>query len=244
MVQDARTPEGVGPEGERRKTAILREGPARQEVLSALQEEQGRASDEIGKAVASGTLLEGFAGTGAAVLAILALLGTTPLKLTAIGVIVLGGALLLSAGGFATIAGTLRHGLPWARTFAGGAGLEAIAGAAVVAGGILVLVGVSPTTFLPVAILVLGACFIMASGGLRFLTATPGLAGPSAREVDAGESIVEILVGLAGVALGVLGVAGMNFLLLCEVAVLTLGAGLLAKCMAYSARTAGRIAGA
>jgi hypothetical protein len=198
---------------------------------------------ELEKAVATGTLLEGLSGTGAAVLALIAILGTVPRTLTAAGVVVLGAAILLSAGGFAAILGRIRSRQGWIEALAGGAGMEALVGAAAVAGGILVLANVVPMTLLPVSVILLGSCFLLASGGLQLLTAAPAWEA-SAPEAGgaAGAGAVEVVVGLAAVALGILALAGMETLLFSQVAVLSLGAGLLAKCMLYSAQAAGRIA--
>jgi hypothetical protein len=208
-----------------------------------MEEVEAPARTTVEKAVAGGTLLEGLAGTCAAVLAVLAILGTYPLTLTAVGVIVLGGAILLSAGGFAAIVGRLRNRIRWGEALAGGAGFEALIGAAAVAGGILVLANVVPMTLLPLSILVLGTCFLMASGGLQFLMAGPAAMGGAPVSGDAaGASAVEILVGLGAVALGVFALAGLHALLFSEIGILSLGAGVLAKCMAYSTHLAGRIA--
>ena len=69
MVEDARPPEGSSPQGERRKTTIIREGPPRREVLEAMEEQAAPARVEpVEKAVATGTLAEGLAGTCAAIL--------------------------------------------------------------------------------------------------------------------------------------------------------------------------------
>jgi hypothetical protein len=245
MVQDARPPEGTPPEGERRKTTIIREGPPRPELLAAM-EEQRRAPprESVEKTVATGTLVEGLAGTCSAALAIIALLGTSPLTLTAIGVIILGGAILFSAGGFAAMLGRLRSRLRWGELVAGGVGLDALIGAAVIAGGILVLANVVPMTLLPVSIIVLGGCYLLASGGLQFFLAGPGTAfSVSAGTAAGGATAAEILVGLGAAALGVLALAGLQTLLLSEIAVLALGLGVLAKCMAFSTHMAGRVAG-
>ncbi len=240
MVEDARPPEGIPQQGERRKTTIIREGPPRREVLEAMGgNEAAPPAERVEKAVAAGTLLEGLAGTCAAVLAILALLGSSPMTLTAVGLIVLGGAVLASGGGFAAVMGRFRQAARWGEALAGGAGLEALIGAAVIAGGILVLANVVPMTLLPVTVIVLAGCFLLASGGFELLTAD--LAGSRRSPDGGGAAAAEVQVGLAGAALGVLALAGMNPLLFCEIAVLVLGAGLLGKCMVYSARVAGRL---
>ena len=246
MVQDARPPEGNSPEGERRKTTIIREGPpARPEVLAAMQEERRPPPQgSVEAAVATGSLLEGIAGTCAGVLSILALLGTYSLTLTAIGVIVLGGAILVSAGGLAAIMGRLRSRMRWEQLVAGGAGFEALLGAAAVAGGILTLAHVVPQTLLPVAVIVLGGCSLLASGGLQFFLAGPGNSAKAfGKRSGGGFTGVEILSGLAAVTMGVLALAGLQTLLLSEIAVLTLGLGVLAKCMALTASVAAHSAG-
>ena len=208
-----------------------------------MEEAPSPPREEVRKAVATGSLLEGLCGTCAAVLGVIAILGTYPRTLTAVGVLVLGGAILLSAGGFATIVGRIRSRVRWGEALAGGAGFEALVGAAAVAGGILVLANVVPMTLLPVSVIVLGGCFLLASGGLQFLTAGPSWEA-SATEAGsaAGAGAVEILVGLAATVLGILALAGMETLLFSEIAVLSMGAGLLAKCMFTSAHAAGRIA--
>lgn len=241
MVQDARTPEGNPGESERRKTSVYRESPPRPEVLAAIGQETRGASPGpvVQKAVAAGTLLEGLAGTCAAVLAILALAGTYPLILSAVGIIVLGAAFLFSAGGIAAVVGRFRRKLRWGPAVAGGAGLEALAAAAAVAGGILALAGVVPMTMLPVSTIVLGACCLFAAGGFRVLE-TGGTDG-GVISGDSPGSEVEILVGLGTAVLGILALIGFDVLRFTEIAILTLGSGVLAKCMAYSARLGARM---
>jgi hypothetical protein len=247
MVENIHGPNGGSPEGERRKTAVIREGVPRKEVLSAMEETgsptAAAESERIAEQAAErGTLLEGLAGTCAAVLAVLAILGTSPLNLAAIGVIVLGGAVLISAGGVAAIAGRLRSRFRQGQVLAEGADLEALAGAGVVAGGILVLCNVVPSILLPVAIIVLGSSYLLASGGLRFFMAGgAGEAVTSKESAAIAASALEILAGWAGIVLGVLALAGMSTLFLSEIAVLGLAVGVLAKCMIYSA---GAVAGA
>jgi hypothetical protein len=243
MVEDARPPEGSSSQGERRKTAIVREGPPRPEVLAALEEDRPSPPvEKVEQAIAKGTLLEGLAGTGAAVLSILAILGTHSLTLVAVGVIVLGGAILISAGGFAAIAHRFRSWIRFGQIVAGGAGFEALIGAAAVAGGILVLVNVAPTTLLPISVIVLGASFLLASGGLQFFMSGPAAGAGASAQAGSSGGAVEILVGLAAAILGILALAGMSTLLFSEIAVLALGTGVLAKCMAYSTHVVGGVA--
>jgi hypothetical protein len=132
----------------------------------------------------------------------------------------------------------------WGQVVTGGAGLEALAGACVVAGGILVLLNVVPMTLLPLSVIVLGACCLMASGGLQFFFAGPGNGWATAKQATAAAAEgVDIEVGLAGIALGVLALAGLQTLLLTEIAVLALGLGVLGKCMAMSSYMGARVAG-
>lgn len=244
MVEEIRDPSGGPPEGERRKTAVIREGIPRQEVLSAMSETSAPSYEKVEKAVARATILEGIAGTCSAVLAVIALLGTYSLTLTAIGVIVLGGAILFSAGGISAIVSRLRSRFRFGQILAEGADAEALAGAAVIAGGILVLANVAPAVLLPVAVIVLGGCFLLSSGGLQFFVAGPAEeSGTSKGVAGMAASSVEILVGLAAAVLGVLALAGLNTPLLSEIAVLSLGIGGLAKCMTISACGTPRLTG-
>ena len=140
MVENIRSNDGGSPEGERRKTTVIREGPPRPEVRAAMGEEGRAPYQKIEGALARGSFVEGLAGTGAGVLMVLAILGTNALTLTAVGVIVLGGALFIGGGGIAAVAGQVSGRWRGGPVAVGGAALKALGGASAVAGGILVLV--------------------------------------------------------------------------------------------------------
>src|SRR5581483_2306593 len=247
------SPEGMGSGGERRKTAVLREGPPGPEYAAPRGDDARRYGDAATqKAVAGGSMLQSLAGICAAVLAILALSGTLPMTLATVAVIVMGGAQFIGAGGISAAFGrrSSTSGLGGlACMMSGGIAFQALCGAAAVAGGILTLANVVPMTFLPVSVIILGACSMAGSGGLHFLNLSmsgSSIGSPmtleATRQAIVPTSGVGILVGEGAVALGVLALAGVSAFLLTEIAILALGLGLMAGGAALAAHGASALA--
>ena len=112
----------------------------------------------------------------------------------------------------------------------GGLSAEFIAGFGGVALGILSLAGVASMILMPIAAIAFGIALVMGSGvkaRVNHLSISnrnePKLVRQIAREALMAASGVEILVGMAAVALGILGVIGIYPIELSFVAVLAVG---------------------
>ena len=152
--------------------ALLAEGgvfgvPAATQPMPGTQ--NTRVQRQLGGAASAGT----FGGAAGVVLGILALLGLAPVTLTAIAVIVFGGALLLSGGGNSVlgriaarnvldpnVAQTMRE---TADTISGAL---VLAGLAAVALGILALLGLTPMLLVLIALLCVGGALLLSSSAV------------------------------------------------------------------------------
>lgn len=189
---------------------------------------------------ASSGAVEAIGGLLTVILAVAGLAELLPFTLAAVATIALGAALcakgVVLASRYAAVAALLEPRDPGARTeLGGGLGVEILGGAASVVLGILALVGVSPTVLVPAAVIVLGGTLLFAtSATYRLGTVTdPGrVADPrdleTTRDALQASAGGEILIGLAGVVLGILALAlGEVWLTLSLVGLLTLGVAVL-----------------
>lgn len=186
--------------------------------------------------LSGGSGLEVLAGAAAIVLSILGLIGMAPIVFGAIACICLGGALLLFSGAV---------GARWRETGArvqrerdegadvvGGLGAEAIGGAAGVVLGILALIGLAPVTLFTIAVICIGGGMLFGGAGQAELDVLaterdPRLARYSEKAMKAGGGVMA-LAGIGGVVLGILGLIGVQpVVVLALVATLVLGGGLL-----------------
>jgi hypothetical protein len=175
------------------------------------------------------------------VLAILGLLGLLPLTFNAIAAIALGAALLL---GGAALARRYTHMVPVAavsrarQEVAGALGLQAIAGVAAIVLGILALLRIDSLQLLGVTAIVLGAALLAAGGALaRLARAARWLRGEADTAYATGGW--EALVGIGAVVLGILALTGHAPLTLTLIAMLSVGAAILAGGTVLAARLFG-----
>jgi hypothetical protein len=198
--------------------------------------------------VAGGSVAEAVGGIGAAVLAILGLSGLLPEEMAAIATIALGAALLLESIAIATRFSELLHrserNLSDAAKLGIGMGAEFLGGVAAGILGLLALLGIVPMVLMAIGIIVLGTSLLLSSGATyrldslatkvnekKILTGAQVLAGVAA-------SGSQVLVGIAGIALGILGLVGISSMILILVGLLSIGAAVLVSGSAVSSTIA------
>jgi hypothetical protein len=175
------------------------------------------------KTIAGSAILESIGAIATTALAVIGLVGVfSPTLMAAIATIVLGAAIWLEGGAFATNYGqiALREGLP-SRHLERGEGLTAdfLGGLTGMVLGVLALLGLAPMTLLSVATLVFGATFLFSS------------------RVSLRSS--QSAFGLVAWVLGLLAVVGISPLTLVLIALACLGAsGLLDGLLASAKATA------
>jgi hypothetical protein len=181
----------------------------------------------------NGWLSEALGGAGVIVLAILGLVHVDPSLLASIATIVLGAAFLVEGGALAArFMRVARRETTTARESVGGdVAMESMCGAAGIVLGILAIVGIYPMVLVPAAVIVFGAGMLSASGTAWRLNAqhTPISAPvrPHRFEESFDFSGSQVLIGFAGIVLGILALAGYVPLVLSLVALLALGFGIL-----------------
>jgi hypothetical protein len=181
----------------------------------------------------SGLFAEAVGGIATIVLAILGLSGVSPGYLLAIATIVFGAALVIEGTSIvADYAHILSHSSAAMTSQIGTSGVSAVflAGIGGIILGVLALLGLNPTTLISAAIIVYGSALLLSSGVAVSLHALKGrVAGdPAMVEAPFETAGVKVLAGIAAIVLGILAVAGTVPLELDLVALLVLGAGILA----------------
>jgi hypothetical protein len=190
-----------------------------------------------------GSIVELMMGGGAILLPILALLGVLPMTFAAIAYIAIGAGMMMqgeSVGAMRSYGeqAELRHGMS----------AEIMGGAAVVILGILALLRMAPVTLLAIAAIVAGGSIVFGGATTsRFgqPRLAPGADVPSRNVMNESVNAAaggDVLVGLAGLVLGILVLAGVGsaavHVTLLLVASLALGAGLFLDGSIGGARTA------
>ena len=186
--------------------------------------------------VAGGSIAEVIGGIGAVVLAILGLTGLLPREMAAIATMAVGVGLLLESTAVATRLSELlsetERNLSNMAKLAGGIGAEFLGGVAGGVLGLLAILGIAPLILMPIAVIVFGASLLLSSGatyrldslashlGQKALTGAQMLAGVAA-------SGVQVLVGIAGIALGIVALIGISSMVLILVGLLSIGAAVL-----------------
>ncbi len=144
-------------------------------------------------------------------LAIVGLAGVFSNTMAAIATIVIGASVLSEAGAFGATMFTRVGASAVTTTEAsnnGGLSADLLGGIAGIVLGILALLGVAQVTLLAVAVLIFGATFLLSS--LAFANTNFNSGG-------------QLLVGLAGIVLGILAVIGLDQMTLVLVGLLSLG---------------------
>jgi hypothetical protein len=184
-----------------------------------------------------GSVAESVAGAGAIILSVLGLVGMFSKLFAAIATLAIGGAFLLGAGATAVELSRLLSGdtRRWVRgEIASGATVEFFVGAAGIILGILALLGRLPYALMPVATIIYGAGLLLSSGATAKLNSclVHGNGEHERAERIAGDVLygaagADVLIGLGGIVLGILGLAGFVPLTLSLVAMIAFGAGIL-----------------
>ncbi len=184
---------------------------------------------------AGGSTGEAIGGLATAVLAIVGLAHVFSAYLAGVAALVLGAALLMHGaalfGRFFNLVNQASGNRPWRVELGGGTSAEFLAGSAGIVLGILALLGIVPDVLLAVAVIVFGAGLMLGSGTSARLNALEAErcyadnegARRMAGELAAATSGAQVLVGLAAVILGIIGLAGVHTLVLALVAFLILG---------------------
>src|SRR5690348_16580883 len=155
------------------------------------------------KWMAGGSMVETIGALATIALAIVGLAGVFSAALAAIGVIVLGTAMLIEGGAFATGQAVTSKMAAERIAETGAKSPEFLGGVTGIVLGILAILGVSTPTLLSVAILVYGGTFLLSSLSAGSQTGTGSEFGSSGR----------LMVGVAAVVLGILAIVGSSLTL-------------------------------
>ncbi len=186
------------------------------------------------KIVRGGSAAEGVAGGVGIILAILGLLRILPQMMLPIATIVLGVAFLFEGSAISSRFSKLLRETAKGRfeTSELGVGLttEFLGGSATVILGILTLLHIAPSGLTPVAAIVFGVTLLFGSGVMARLN---HLQMPKSDEYEGFREVtreavsvatgVQILIGLSAITLGIIAVAGLNWMILTYVALLCVG---------------------
>ncbi len=197
--------------------------------------------------VIGGSLAEGLAGGAAIALSIIALARIYPEVLGPIAAIAIGAAFVLEGGSIAVRLSELLEETGTARMqgtdFGVGLTAEALGGITGMVLGILALLNLAPLTLLAITSIVYGATLISSSrvvSRLNNLVLEYSDQHPLAREISkqavTAAADVQILLGLAAVVLGILGLMNVSTLILSTVAMLSIGVASLVTSAAVTGR--------
>lgn len=181
----------------------------------------------------SGLFAEAIGGIATIVLAILALAGVSPGYLLTIATIVFGAALLIEGTSLVTDYVHVLQAAPALLRFqVGTSGISAVfvAGISGIVLGVLALLGVGGGTLVSVAVIVFGGALLLTSSAVLNLHTlkSQSMGDVMAGEVVSGTAGGQVLAGIAAIVLGILAVAGTASSVLDMVALLVLGAAILA----------------
>jgi hypothetical protein len=200
------------------------------------------------KVVAGGSITEAICGAATVVLAILGLAGGggLPGYTASIAAIVFGVALLAQGGAVAArYQQLLRETMPaeWdTRSELGsGVGAEMLGGAAGVVLGILGLLGIGTPVLIPIAVIVFGGTLLLGSAAAADLSTLAAPTGNErfthvSRQAAVAASGTQVLVGVAGVVLGIIALVGVDTATVSLVSLLVMGASVLLTGTALSTR--------
>ena len=108
---------------------------------------------------------------------------------------------------------------------------DAIGGIATIVLAIIALAGVHPEVILPIAVIVFGAALLVQGGTMLSEYASiifpAGSTYPASEQFGMGSLSTLFLVGVSGIVLGILALLGINFTILCAIAVIAFGSALL-----------------
>jgi hypothetical protein len=186
------------------------------------------------KTMAGGSIAEALGGVAAVVLAILALVGIAPTLLAAIATIVLGAAFFCEGGTIAAGYRRVLSGFENRIDMSGGMTVEFLAGLTGIVLGILAFFTNFTGALLGSAVIVFGAAMLLSSrtiSRLAWSSARPA-DGQSSWQQVAGEAASasagsQVMIGLGAIVLGILALAGLTSAVLINVALLSLGFGVM-----------------
>jgi hypothetical protein len=207
-----------------------------------------RGPGEEARSDTSGWLTEALGGAAVIVLAVLGLMHIDGSLLASIATIVLGAAFLVEGGALAArFMRVARRETTTARESVGGdVAMESMCGAAGIVLGILALVGIYPMVLVPAAVIVFGAGMLSASGTAWRLNTQHTPTSPQVRPHWFEESFdfsgSQVLIGFAGIVLGILALAGYVPLVLSLVGLLALGFGIILGGSWMASRLTSRLA--
>lgn len=180
----------------------------------------------------SGLFAEAVGGIATIALSIIALSGTSPDFLLAVVTIVFGAALFIEGTSLATDYARVLSAAPGLAMQVGTGGLAAIflSGITGIILGVLALLGIAAPVLSSVAVIVFGSALLLSSSSaLNLHTIKVRLSGETmVADMMSGSAGAQALVGIAAIVLGILAVAGTASPVLDLVALLVLGAGMLA----------------
>lgn len=174
----------------------------------------------VRRTVLGGSIAEGFFSGVALVLAIIGLSGIYSLYMLPIATIALGVAFLIEGVAIGSrftrlLTETSRDRLERAE-FSAGLTSEFLGGAAGVTLGILSLLGVYPTVLIPIALIVFGMTLLLSSGLTARLNALETESSEESRrfkriahEAMTASAGTELMLGVGGVALGIIALSGI-----------------------------------
>ncbi len=186
-----------------------------------------RAPGREARMEASGSIAEVLGGGAVIVLAILGLVRIDSPMLAAIATIVLGAAFLAEGG---TLAARFMRAARTERWEAASSdvAMESMCGASGVVLGILALLGIHPAVLIPASLVVFGAGMLSASGtAWRVGSAGTTTMGAHLAQETFDFTGPQLLIGFAGIVLGILALAGYTPITFSLVGLLTLGFGVL-----------------
>jgi len=197
--------------------------------------------------VAGGSFAEAIGGIEAVVLAILGLVGVMPEDMAAIATLAVGVALLLQgiavATRFSNLFSQTGKRLADAAELGGGMGAEFLGGAAGGILGVLAILNIAPTTLMSIAIIVFGASLLLSSittYRVDSLSSKLGQTTLSAGQTLAALAVsgIQVLAGIAGIALGIIALVGVSTMILILVGLLCVGGSVLISGTALSGTVA------
>lgn len=202
------------------------------------------------QAVTIGSIGEALGGVGAAAVAIIALAGVKPEILLGVAIIAAGAALILEGGAIASRFTTLLHETSDSKVetteISGGVTGEFIGGVTGVVLGILMLLNIYPLILASISVIVFGGTLLIGSGTTSRMNSLVMEHNQSSqftrkvtREAVEAAAGVQILIGIGAVVLGILGLTGIDPLILSLVGVLSIGAADLISGSAVSGRLMG-----
>jgi hypothetical protein len=215
-----------------------------------------RGEAHAAETVAAGSLTEAIGGIGAIVLGILGLAGIVPQTLAAIGVIVVGSALMAEGTAilskYSKLAASSGTDESWTGSteLGGGVSLEFIGGIGVVVLGILALLSIAPITLMAIGVIAYGAALVLSAGTMSRLNSMEALRYNTseshqtlARDAVMGTTAIQMLTGVGGVVLGILALVGVNPLTLILVSLLGFGSAILLSGSALTGRMLSAVRG-